>query len=172
MGFFDDMTDAVASYPAEDVLIEIVDFQKIGNAFNVNEEATFKVKVTNTGPLDLVGTTVRVKGLNGARLKAPGQIFNPGDPVPAARAAAVITPVLFVTELVSEALPMISGHGGTKTSETFTLKAPASPQAAQTVVQATIEDYNVRLDHILDDHSDPLPEGPPKGSFSIAVINS
>jgi hypothetical protein len=168
MGFFDDMTEAVATYPIDDVLIEIIDFTFPDTVLNVSEEATFKVRVTNTGPLTLTGVTVRVKGQHGAQLRLPGAVFDPSIPRPASRAAAIVA-TQFVDELVSQPLPTISGHGGSQTSETFTLRAPALPQASQTLVRATLEQWDGLLTHILVGHSDPLPDAP-KGTFSTEVI--
>jgi hypothetical protein len=169
MGFFDDMTAAVAVYPVDDVLIEIVDVDFPDQVLNVNEEATFKVKITNTGPLDLTDVTLRVKGQHGARLKVP-VIFNPNLPV-AKRAAAPAALSQFVDEVVSDPLGTIAGHGGTQTSQTFTLKAPGASQVSQTLIKATLEGWNARFDHILNGHSDPLPDAP-KGTYSTAVVQS
>jgi hypothetical protein len=173
MGFFDDMTAAVASYPVDDVLIQIVEFTFPDDVLNVGELATFKVKVTNTGPLNLTNVTVRVKGQHGAQLKNPGIILDGNTiPRPAARAAAqAIVVSQFVDELVSKELPTIGGHGGTATSEVFTLKAPDLPQASQTLVKATLEQWDGDLAHSLIGHSDPLPDAP-KGTFSTAVVAS
>jgi hypothetical protein len=172
MGFFDDMTAAVASYPVDDVLIQIVDFTFPDAVLNVGEEATFKVKVTNTGPLNLTNVTVRVKGLHGAKLRNPGVILDDTTiPRPTARAAAQIVVAQFVDELVSRPLPTILGDGGTATSEVFTLKAPEVPQASQTLVKATLEAWDADLTNPLVGHSDPLPDAP-KGTFSTAVVAS
>jgi hypothetical protein len=168
MAFFDDMNDALAVYPVDDVLIEIIDFSAPGDVLNQDEEATFKVKVTNTGPLNLTGVTLRVQGRHGARLKRP-PIGVPNTPLRESRAAAAITASLYVDELVSAALPDIRGHGGSRTSETFTLKAPDAPQASQILIKATLEAWNANLDHILNDHSDPLPDAP-KGTYSTEVV--
>ena len=75
MAFFDEMTAALETYPVTEVLLEIVDVVFPENVLNVGEEATFKVKVTNTGPLNLTGVTLRIKGQHGATLKNPGAIL-------------------------------------------------------------------------------------------------
>lgn len=169
MGFFDDMTAALATYPVDDVLIEIVDVDFPDQVLNVNEEATFKVKVTNTGPLNLTGVTLRIKGQHGARLKVP-VVFTPNQPIPA-RAAAAATLTQLVDEFVSLPLDTISGHGGSRTSDSFTLKAPGASQASQTLIKATLEAWDGDLEHILKGHSDPLPDAP-KGTYSTAVVQS
>jgi hypothetical protein len=169
MAFFDDMTAALAIYPVDDVLLEIVDFvtPAPGTVLNVGEEATFKVKVTNTGPLNLTGVTLRIKGQHGATLKRPLVVVTPR----ASRVAPAISASQFVDELVSAALPTIFGHGGSQTSDTFTLKAPDAPQASQQLIKATLEAWDANTDHIMNGHSDPLPDAP-KGTYSTEVVAS
>ena len=93
---FEDMTAAVEAYPAASVDLEIVDVDIPGSVINVNERPTFRVKVTNRGPLEMTGVTLRIKGLNGATVKQNG-------------AAAP-----FVSEFVTSTsqLATIGGHGG------------------------------------------------------------
>jgi hypothetical protein len=168
MAFFDDMKDELMVYPVNNVLIEIVDFDDPGDVYNVGEEATFKVKVTNTGPLNLTDVTLRIKGQHEARLKRP-PIGVPNTP-PQRESRAAITLSEFVDELVSKALPEVRGGGGTATSETFTLKAPAAPQGSQNLIKATLEAWNANLNYILVDQSEPLPDAP-KGTYATAVVN-
>jgi hypothetical protein len=158
---FAEFTTAVATYPETNVAIEIVDVAfTSGNALNIEEEATFKVKITNSGPLDLTDVTVRVKGLNGAQLRT-SLIAEPNpDPLPrsrAAAAAAVAVPV-YVDDLVSEVIPLVGAHGGSKTTETFTFKAPRNDSNGSTrnLVKASLEGWNGSLNHMLLGHSDPL----------------
>jgi hypothetical protein len=76
MAYFNDQTSAVRTYPETEVTIEIIDVVTEGDALNVNEQANFKIKVINNGPLNLAGVTPRVKGLNGTTLKAPASASN------------------------------------------------------------------------------------------------
>ena len=69
---FEDMTAAVGAYPAASVDLEIVDVVVPGSVINVNEKPSFRVKVTNRGPLEMTGVTLRIKGLNGATVKQNG----------------------------------------------------------------------------------------------------
>ena len=169
MAFFDDMTNAVAVYPVDNVLLEIVDVVIPGDVLNVSEEATFKVKVTNTGPLNMTDVTLRLKGQHGAKLKRP-LILNTPPTARASRTGVTPTALLFVDEFVSAALPEIRGHGGSQTSDTFTFKTPEDAQVSQTLVKATIEGWNGNLNHMLIDHSDPL--DPPKATYSAEVVGS
>jgi hypothetical protein len=166
MAFFDDMKDELKIYPVDNVLIEIVDFDEPGDAYNIDEEASFKVKVTNTGPLNLTDITLRIKGQHGATLKRP-PLTIPNTP-PRREARATVSQ--FVDELVSKVLPEVRGGGGSATSESFTLKAPPAPQGSQTLIKATLEAWNANLNHILVDQSEPLPDAP-KGTFATAVVN-
>jgi hypothetical protein len=155
MPFFDDMQAALETYPETNVTIEIVDVVlSTGDVLNVNETATFRAKVTNTGPLNLTGVTVRIRGLSGATVKDSG-------------AAAP-----FVTEFVSAPLPTINGHGGSQLSvgSKYTLKAPASAQASKNLVRATLEAWDGNLDHILLAHSDPLTSV--KGIYAAEVVGA
>jgi hypothetical protein len=170
MPLFDDMVAAVENYPVDDVVLEIVDVALPGNVLNVSEEATFKVKITNNGPLNMTDVTLRVKGQHGTRLKLPlGPIIT--SSAPAGAAAVVVEQVKFVEELVSKVLPAVNAHGGAATTETFTLKAPDTDQVSQILIKATLEDWNVNLLHILNGHSDPLADAP-KGTYSTAVVQS
>lgn len=153
MPFFDEMTAALAAYPMTDVKLEVVDVTFPGSALNVNEVASFKVKVTNTGPLNLTGVTVRVTGLNGATVKGSGAAEQ------------------FNADRVSETLPTIYGHGGSQlTPFNLYFKAPAGAQVSKTLVKATLEAWDANLDHILLGHSDPLDS--PKGTYAAAVAAS
>lgn len=152
MAFFDDMTAALEAYPETNVTIEIVDVVLTGSALNVNETATFRVKVTNTGPLNLTGVTVKVAGLNGATVKSGSALAQ------------------FGPEFVSGEFATVAAHGGSQLSpgSVFSLKAPASAQAVKTLVKASLEAWDANLDHILLAHSDPLANV--KGSYSAAVV--
>ncbi len=56
------MTAARETYPGTNVTLEIIDVGIPGDARNTGEVGTFRVKVTNTGPLHLDGVTLRIKG--------------------------------------------------------------------------------------------------------------
>ena len=171
MAFFDDMASAVRTYPETEVTIEIIDVVTEGDALNVNEQASYKIKVTNDGPLNLAGVTLRVKGLNGTTLKRPLVVDRPGIPAATSKSARIdADPVQFVGEFVTTPLPQINGHGGSASTAAFTLKAPASTSngAAKNLVKATLEAWDANLDHILIGHSDPLDTV--KGIYSAEVV--
>ncbi len=152
---FEDMRAAVEGYPAASVDLEIVDVVVPGSVINVNERPSFRVKVTNRGALEMTGVTLRIKGLNGATVKQNG-------------AAAP-----FVSEFVTSTsqLATVAAHGGEQTTNgsPFAFTAPGSAQPSKNLVQVTLENHDFTLNHILSGHSDPLPGGPPKGTFAAAV---
>ena len=154
MAFFDDMTTALAEYPVNDVELDIVDVVTPGDVLNAGEISTFRVRVTNRGPLNLTGVTLRVRGMHGAT------VANGGAAAP------------FVSEFVTQALPTIRGHGGSELTvgSPLKFKAPAGAQAAKTLVKATLEAWDANLDHILLAHSDPLDV--PKGTYTAEVVAS
>jgi hypothetical protein len=94
-------------------------------------------------------------------------VFTSG--VPAGAVAIVAQPLQWVSELVSAPIAFISAHGGTATTGTFTLKAPAAAQAAQTLIKASLDQWNANTNHIFNDHSDPLPSAP-TGTYATAVV--
>lgn len=153
MPFFDDMSTALEAYPVTDVTLEIVDVVTPGNALNVTEIVSFRVKVSNNGPLNLTNVTVRVKGQNGALVANNGAIAP------------------FVSEFVTQALPTI-GHNGAQLTvgSPLKFKAPAGAQASKTLVKATLEDWDADLNHILNSHSDPVTS--PSGTYAAAVVIS
>lgn len=154
MAFFDDMTAAVETYPVANVDLEIVEVTTPGDALNVNEQGSFRVKVTNRGPLNLTGVTLRIHGQNGATVANNGAIAP------------------FVSEFVTQELPTINAHGGEQLTVGGPLKfrAPGGAQNAKTLVKATLEDWNADLNHILNNHSRPLDV--PKGTYADEVVDA
>lgn len=152
---FAEMIDAVETYPATLVDLEIVDVVTPG-ALNVGDRPSFRVKVTNRGALELTGVTVRIKGLNGATVKQNG-------------AAAPFVPEFATT---TSQLATVAAHGGSQTTNgsPFSFQAPGSAQSSRNLVQVTLEDWNANLNHILNSHSDPLPLGPPIGTYAAETF--
>lgn len=155
MALFDDMTNEVATYPVNNVTLEIVDVTFPGSVLNTREEGTFRVKVSNKGPLNLNNVKVRITGKNGATVAGNG---------------AVTT---FVSELVTLPMATIGGHVGTgivpdDPTRPLKFKAPQDEQGRKTLLAATIDAWDADFDHMLVDHSDPLPDAP-KGLFESEV---
>jgi hypothetical protein len=132
------MVTDVEAYPETNVQLEIVEVTFSGSGINEDEHGTFRVKVTNTGPLVLTDVTLRIKGQNGAL------VANNGAAAP------------FVSHFVTQALPTIGAHNDSQLTVGSPLKFQAPPEAAasQDLIQATLEDWNGSLDHIMNAHSD------------------
>ena len=154
MAFFDDMIVALETYPATDVELAIVDVVTPGNALNPNEVSTFRVQVTNRGPLNLSGVTLRVTGQHGATVANNG-ITSP-----------------FVTDFVTQELPAINAHGGSQLTigGPLKFKAPAGAQASNVLVKATLQAWDADLAHMLQAHSDPV--DPPRGTYAAEVFRA
>ena len=148
------MTRAVETYPETNVQLEIVEVTFPDDALNVEEVGSFKVQVTNTGPLNLTNVTLRIKGLNGATV-ANNNIVAP-----------------FVSEFVTGAIPRVAAHGGAQLTPRSPLKfkAPSSEQESQNLIKATLEDHDSDMDHILNGHSDPLDTV--RATFAAEVVGS
>lgn len=140
MAFFDDMNEALKVYPETSVKLEIIEVEFPGDALNTADTANFRVRVSNTGPLELTGVTLRISGHNGATV-ANNSAVSP-----------------FVAEFVTQELPTIGGHTGVQQTVGSPLKfrAPAGAQPSKNLVRATLEGWNATLNHILIGHSDPL----------------
>jgi hypothetical protein len=153
MPFLDDFVGAVGSYPGDYVELEIVEVAVPNGALNENESGTFRVRVTNNGPLNMEDVTVRVKGLNGVT------VANNGAAAP------------YVDEFVTQPLATIYGHGPSVVTSGGVLKfmAPANAQASADILKATLEGWNGDMAHILLGHSDPRPNGP-KGTYAAEVF--
>lgn len=153
MAFFDDMANAVRDYPDNNVVVEIINFDVAsGDALNEAEQATFKVRITNSGLLNMSGVTLEVKGDNGALLKRPlnlpHQPLKPGAP----KAAAIqAEPLTWVTELTSKSIASIAGNGGVATSEVFTLKAPpdSTNPLSVNLVTVSLNGWDADLGYLL-----------------------
>lgn len=153
---FADMATAIETYPDTNVVVDIRDFDPVtGESLNENEEATFKVRITNSGLLNMNAVTVRVKAENGATLKRPLDLPNtpntPNTPVAGAKA----TQSTWVTELVSKPVTSVAANGGTGTTEVFTLKAPPGDTGgvSKKLLTVTLEGWDADLGYLLNDKS-------------------
>jgi len=69
MGLLSEIAAAVETYPREYLEIEIFEVDWPGTVIDVNEDVTFRVRVSNSGPLDVDELEVLIEGLNGAQVK-------------------------------------------------------------------------------------------------------
>lgn len=66
MGLLSEITAEVENYPRDYLEIEIFEVEWPGDVIDVNEQVTFRVRVSNSGPLHVDNLELLVEGLNGA----------------------------------------------------------------------------------------------------------
>ncbi|MCA0296270.1 MAG: hypothetical protein LCH96_13380 [Actinobacteria bacterium] len=153
MSVLQDLVTEIESYPHTYLTIEIIDVNPPGSAINVNEDVTFTVQVSNSGPLNVRDLTLTVTGLNGTQVKAPGAAApwgteadsNPFDLVPAHQPN---TPVVM-------------------TGSPLHFKANRAWSTAKDLVSVTVGDWDTDFDHPLIAHSDP--DTAAKATYSSTV---
>ena len=151
MSVIDDLTAAVEFYPKSNVQIQIEDVEFPGDVLNVDEEGTFKVRVTNNGPLNLTDVSVKIKGLNGVQVR-------------------VGPPILGYSDESEASIVDVAGDGGSVLSTTLFFKAPGKPSSApEDLFKVSLHDWNATLDRILNDHTDPV--GTVNDVFTAEVAN-
>jgi hypothetical protein len=137
MSIIDDIADAVSSYPATNVTLDILDFEvKIGTSgdINVNETWAFQVRVYNNGHLNMTNVSLQVEGLNGVTVGTAAA----GPFGPSVTAAALAT---------------VNAHSNRDTVNIF-MKAPSGKKPAGTVIlKAHISSFDLNWDHILVSHT-------------------
>lgn len=70
MAILADLKTEIENYPHEFLDIELIDVTPAqGNAVNKNETVTFKVQVTNRGPLHVNNLSLKLEGLNDTEIK-------------------------------------------------------------------------------------------------------
>lgn len=135
----DQIADEATNYADDHVTLEIVDIITAGTVVNPSEVVLFKVKVSNAGPMHMERVTVRLRGRNGAQVRAQGG---------------------FEESAVSDVYPTIeahdaSGERGKVLDVPFQLLAPPDDQPETVLVAATLEDWDLTWDHALNGHTDP-----------------
>ncbi len=146
MGFIDDYTTGINTYPDENVVIEIVDVDvNGGGALNTNDEGSFRVQVTNNGPLTLTDVVLKVEGLNGTKVKQNG-------------AGSSYEQVFLTSSGVVEQLPAVT-HNNTvvSTGSAFGFKAPARNMPVSDLIKITFEDWKPDFEHIHTSHTNERP---------------
>src|SRR5438874_547319 len=159
MGFFNDFASAVEDYPVTDVDLEIVDVTWPDNVLNAGEEGTFKVKITNRGPLNLTAIKLLVEGQHGVTVQDPSIKIDP--PVPTVSAIGTPIPTNgYSDKFTSTAFQVLEAHKSMTVGAPFKYKAPDKAQDAKTILKATIAAWDADLTHLLIDHSEALPDAP------------
>lgn len=76
MSTIEDLSAAIDGYPAAHVNIEIVDVECQGAHINVGEDCTFRVRVHNTGILDMLNYRLHVTGSQFSTVSTTGNQDN------------------------------------------------------------------------------------------------
>jgi hypothetical protein len=142
--FLSDFQDAVETYAETHLTVEIVDVDPPGGAINGFENVTFGVRVSNGGPLHVIGLTVLIEGLNGTTVGLHGGALQPS--------------------ITSGVFDRIDAHA----ADTFT----ASPDdhyhfqvggaggGEKDLVKVSVAEHGLELSHLLTggNHTDPKPD--------------
>jgi hypothetical protein len=140
-----DLVDAIATYPQTYLTVEIFDVDPpgVGTGINVAEDVTCKVRVHNSGPLNVLqlGLVIsKAAGADGVRFHDDTD-FGP---------TLTSTPI----ELVPAHMP---DGDWVETPEHYHFKAGGVSGGRVDLVTATIGPWNADLAHPLEAHSDPVP---------------
>lgn len=142
MSVLDDLVGAVQEYPGTHLELEIVEVDVVeGDELNVDDTATFKVRVTNSGALDVANLQLTIEGLNGVTV-AQNTLGAP-----------------FQDSIVTLPLPTIRGHSDPVVTpgEPYKFKAPGTSLPDSNLLLVSVGNWNGLINHILNDHSDPNP---------------
>jgi hypothetical protein len=147
MGLLSDLVKAVEAYPHEYLTIEIVDIDPaVGDTINEDEDVSFDIQISNSGPLDVQRLELKVEGLNGTQVKQSG-------------AAAQFVPFFTTTPGY---LPDVRAHSANEPpvvyiNAHFTRSAPTS--GAKDLVRVSVFNWTSNSEHIFaHGKADPLAE--------------
>jgi hypothetical protein len=138
-----DLVDAIATYPKTFLTLDIFDVSAPGGGINEFDDVTFKVRVKNSGPLDVVNLVLLVTAGPGAEgVKLHGQTtVNPSLRTAAIATVAAHQPNFWV-DTVEDHFHFTAGSHG-----------PGDPE----LVRVSIDTWDANLNHPLIAHSDPDP---------------
>lgn len=152
MTILNDIATALDSYLQDEVVVSIVDVALADGTtgvINVNEKWKFKVKVENTGHINMTDVSLRVAGSNGTEVSTSlnGSYFGG----------------------LTTGSYTING-GSSVTSSYFYFEAPSTEKPANTqLVVAHVADWTGNWDHMFSNHT---PDGSylePTGRYSAQV---
>ena len=130
-----DLLNAIDTYPADNVEIQITNFQEPGVHINVGEQCSFNVRVTNNGQLDMRGLELHIEGSQWTSVKR----------------FPLNAPASFV---IGEARD-VEAHSAVTFGPyymTANLATPGGGTSNEDLITAHISTYNADLTHILRDH--------------------
>ena len=149
MTIFDDLVAEVNAYAENHVQLDLIDIDLDGSAVNEGETVSFSVRVTNNGPLELTGVSLKLAGRNGATVRlAFFHVFS----------QSVV--------LVPQA-ERIGANGGTEVFSRFSLLANDTTQGPATLVAVTLESYTLDPAPLYASQGDP--GDVPKATFTAEV---
>jgi hypothetical protein len=141
-----DLVDAIETYPQNHLTLEIYDVDPpgTGTGINADEDCTCKVRVHNSGPLNVTQLTLLIEsrpGADGVKLHG-GAAFNP---------SLISAPI----ELVPAHMP--DGDWVDPPDGHYHFKAGGVSGGRVDLVRASVNTWDADLDHPLKAHSDPVP---------------
>lgn len=131
MSVLDDLETAVKRYPRDHLSIRVVHIEYDGQAINVGDDVTFRVEVSNAGPLHVRDLTVKLTGLAGTLVKGNGAVALWADEV-----------VIPIGDVYAHQPQEWQG------SERLHLKATAATSAETELARITVEDWDADADHV------------------------
>ncbi|HEV7654654.1 MAG TPA: hypothetical protein VGP36_07950 [Mycobacteriales bacterium] len=140
-----DLVDAIETYPTTYLTVEIFDVDPPGTGTGINEaeDITCKVRVHNSGPLNVLQLRLLVTGEAGS----DGVRFHDDT---------AFSPSLFSTPI--ELVPAHMQDGDwVETPEHYHFKAGAVSGGRVDLVGVSVDTWNADLEHPLTAHSDPDP---------------
>ncbi|RZL85735.1 MAG: hypothetical protein EOP82_32105 [Variovorax sp.] len=135
-----DIANAMDRYPTDETTIEIIDVAKEGNAndtdINELEVWKFKVRVTNTGHLDMTGVSLFIRGLNGATVSE--------SPTP---------PSDFATSMIAGNLNPPGGDNSRQTQYLYFMAPPQEQNPDTPLIDVHINDWSSDFNHFFSNHT-------------------
>jgi hypothetical protein len=152
MTILNDIAVALNSYLQDEVVVSIVDValaDGTAGVININEKWKFKVKVENTGHINMTNVGLRVAGSNGTEVATSLNGSYSGG--------------------LTTGAYSISG-GSSVTSSYFYFEAPTSQKPANTLlVVAHVADWTGNWDHMFSNHTQDGSDVEPTGRYSAQV---
>jgi len=141
IAILEDLEQAVEDYPHVYLVLEFVELAFPGNTINKNDDCTFRIQLTNTGPLDVKDLTLLVEGLNDTQVKSNG-------------AAAVFDDSFPLTSTFLGTIPAHNGDspvvtGGNK----FHFKPTKASSTIEDLMKVSVTGWNTDFTHIEINHS-------------------
>ncbi|MGW8321564.1 MAG: hypothetical protein ACWGSD_08435 [Thermodesulfobacteriota bacterium] len=158
MGILQDLKAELANYPVAHIKLSVTDFKEPGTVINRGEICEFRMKVTNTGELDLTNVVLHVHPVSTLvylTQKTMGTILGPGYPInPIGSGIAASFPIDFSGGTQVVHVGTVLASGGTAESNTIYLQAN-NETSETTLFHSHLWGWDASLGHIMKDHTDP-----------------